>query len=341
MTEIAKIAAVNMEKANMEADMLFAQEGADFLKQYKDKMGLVNTIKMLQEQVKGGEKMYEFIEKEKSRAAEKEAQRNFQLAMQQRRENIQIVLQNRREIQRGLDRDAKGAGGRGGAANARYAFNINESFGQAATDLLNITTMPSNTTLGSLSGMTGKSGDNLTTALRNTFARKITRDDERLMQQLVSGLDFHMARALGGGYATSSSKAAIETYKEQVAQAGDSPAAQAMFLARMKQELKVLAKAFNNHPGSNEGYVQDMKDYIDALDQAIAFNVKDVTEAVRGSRQSFSERFTRSMLSPIIQRLPSTQTPPQGGSAPSGETTWSTEDQRRLDELERKARGAQ
>ena len=86
MADIAKLAAVDMEKANMEADMLFAQEGADFLKQYKDKVGLVNTIKMLQDQVKGGEKLFEFIEKERSRAAEKEAQRQFQLDMQKDRQ---------------------------------------------------------------------------------------------------------------------------------------------------------------------------------------------------------------------------------------------------------------
>jgi len=106
MTDIAKLAAVDMEKANMEADMLFAQEGADFLKQYKDKMGLVNTIKMLQEQVKGGEKMYEFIEKEKSRAAEKEAQRQFQRGMQ---EDRQQAARDLRTLTAGLKGDGRGS----------------------------------------------------------------------------------------------------------------------------------------------------------------------------------------------------------------------------------------
>jgi hypothetical protein len=106
MTDIAKLAAVDMEKANMEADMLFAQEGADFLKQYKDKMGLVNTIKMLQEQVKGGEKMYEFIEKERSRAADKEAQRKFQERMQ---EDRQQAARDLRVLAAGLKGDGRGS----------------------------------------------------------------------------------------------------------------------------------------------------------------------------------------------------------------------------------------
>ena len=106
MVDIAKLAAVDMEKANMEADMLFAQEGADFLKQYKDKVGLVNTIKMLQEQVKGGEKLFEFIEKERTRAAEKETQRQFQISMQKDRQ------QNARDMKY-LAASLRGDGGRG------------------------------------------------------------------------------------------------------------------------------------------------------------------------------------------------------------------------------------
>ncbi len=86
MVDIAKLAAVDMEKANMEADMLFAQEGADFLKQYKDKVGLVNTIKMLQEQVKGGQELFKFIQTEKLRAADKQAQRQFMERMQEDRQ---------------------------------------------------------------------------------------------------------------------------------------------------------------------------------------------------------------------------------------------------------------
>lgn len=68
--EIAELAKVDYEKADMEADVMFAEEGATFLKNYKDKVGLVGTIKMLQEKVKAGEKLFEFMTKERSRVAE-------------------------------------------------------------------------------------------------------------------------------------------------------------------------------------------------------------------------------------------------------------------------------
>jgi hypothetical protein len=184
--------------------------------------------------------------------------------------------------------------GKGGAANDRYAFNINESFAQAATDVLNIAQMPKDTFLGTFAGLTGQSGDTLTSSLRNTFARKaLTKDDERLMQQVVSGLEFNMSRALGGGYASSGAKYMIDIYKQQVPKQGDSPIVTAMFLARIKQELGVLAKSFNGHPGATPKYVQQMDDYMNEMNKAIPFNVIDVTKAARQNKTTISDQATK------------------------------------------------
>lgn len=192
----------------------------------------------------------------------------------------------------------------GGAANDRYAFNITESFSQAATDLLNISQMPGNTVLGVFAGMTGQTGDTLIKSLTNTFSRQLTKEDSRLMQQIVAGLDQNMARALGGGYATSTSKGLIQAYKEQVAQFGDSPLAQAMFLSRMKQELEILARAFEKHPGAKEGYVSDMKEYVSELNKSIPFNVSDVIAANRGQKQTVTDKFSYLAQKPVSMKLP-------------------------------------
>jgi hypothetical protein len=89
--EIAELAKVDYEKADLEADVMFAEEGAEFLKKYKDKVGLVNTIKMLQEQVKAGEKLFEFMTKERTRVEEinKKAKDRFEekiIAIEAKRE---------------------------------------------------------------------------------------------------------------------------------------------------------------------------------------------------------------------------------------------------------------
>ena len=209
------------------------------------------------------------------------------------------------ETPEGVKLTKPGAGGRGSALNDRYAFNINESFSQAATDLLNVSQMPGNTVLGAFAGMTGQTGDTLTKSLTNVLARKVTPEDQRLMQQIVAGLDQNMARALGGGYATSTSKGLIQAYKEQVAQMGDSPLAQAMFLSRMKQELGILARAFKNHPGANEGYISDMNEYMSSLDKAIPFAVSDVISANRGKKITVTDKFANLAQTPSVVPLPS------------------------------------
>jgi hypothetical protein len=211
-----------------------------------------------------------------------------------RRENIVLQTEGRAQTS-------------GGAANARYAYNIAESFGQSAVDLLNVTRMPAGTVLGTFAGMTGQSGEGLVSSLTNTFARKITKDDARMMQQVVSGLEMNMARALGGGYASSSAKHMVDAYKQQVPKEGDSAVNTALFLSRVKQELDVLAKTFYKHPGANEGYVNQMNDYMKELNAAIPFDVPTVLEAARRGRQTISERFGGPATEPVrVPSLPAT-----------------------------------
>lgn len=193
---------------------------------------------------------------------------------------------------------------KGGAANARYAFNIAESFGQAATDVLNVAQMPKGTVLGMFADMAGKSGDSFTQSLSTTLSRKLTKEDERMMQVIVSGLEANMSRALGGGYAQSGAKYMIDIYKQQVPKAGDPPIVTAVFLSRIKQELGILAKAFSAHPGATDGYVQQMNDYMDAMNQAIPFNVSDVIAVRRGGRETITDQSAKIVNAPSRMPLP-------------------------------------
>jgi hypothetical protein len=297
LQEALKVKQYDNEAGDLEIQAVLARSESPFLKAVKDKQGDAAVLERLKEVNKSVTvDMPNTINtlQEKADAATA-AERRFRETMEQRQRLAR------------LQREGGGGGGGkgGGAANARYAFNINESFSQAATDLLNVSQMPKNTVLGTFAGMTGQSGNTLLSSLENVAARAVTSEDSRLMQQIVAGLDQNMARALGGGYASSTSKGLIQAYKEQVAQVGDSALAQAMFLSRMKQELGVLAKAFKNHPGSNEGYVRDMQDYMDDLNKAIPFNVSDVIAANRGKKQTVTEKFSKLAQTPAVVPLPS------------------------------------
>jgi len=335
--DVVQTASIDYDKGLAKLEMVATKNDADFIAKYARKVGLPKTVELLKTLEKRQSLVVEKMRQEQVRfdqqvqlQEDRQREARFLRSMAQAgggtpsyqlvEQDGQVVAINMRNpaappIVTTLKPGSKkfGQQGRGGAANDRYAFNIHESAQQAVQDLLNITSQPADTVLGTFAGMTGKSGEGLTTALRNTFARKITPEDQRLMQQMIAGLEYNMGRALGGGYANSSAKSVLDIYKQQVAQQGDSPAAQAMFLARMKQELKILFKAFKSHPGAQPGYVDDFKESSTLLDEAIPFDVKDVTNASRGTQQTFVEKYV-----PTMEGSPRLTLPTDQGSARPG-----------------------
>jgi hypothetical protein len=202
--------------------------------------------------------------------------------------NIQMIdnvakqrLQHEAQLQTATEvaKIRAGAGSKGSSQNERFAFNMFESFNQAATDLTNLTKMPAGTVLGSFAGMTGQSGSGIIDSLRNTFARRITDADARRMQQSIAGLEYNMARTLGGGYANSGAKAVIDIYKSQVPQEGDDPIIMANFLARMKQELGIWARAYQTYPGANKEQKEGALKMIEEINKAVPFTYDDVVIA--------------------------------------------------------------
>jgi hypothetical protein len=64
LKEIADLASKNAAAADQEADVLFAEQGADFLKKYKEKFGLAATVKFWEDVVKAKGKATELTLKE-------------------------------------------------------------------------------------------------------------------------------------------------------------------------------------------------------------------------------------------------------------------------------------
>jgi hypothetical protein len=165
------------------------------------------------------------------------------------------------------------------------AENVREAFVQAAQDVENITYLPPDTVLGTFAGMTGKSGEGLIDALRNTFTRSVTPAEQRALQQLTAGIESHLAFALGGGYASSQAKGNMDRYKAQLAQEGDEPAANALFMARVRQELNLLAQNFPSKPGATKEMNDAVQYFNNVVNESIPFTVKDVLKAINAGEQ--------------------------------------------------------
>jgi hypothetical protein len=183
----------------------------------------------------------------------------------------------------------KGAG-KASAINERLAWGINEASLQAGADITNIAKLPVGSELGALAGMAGKSGAGFTSSLANATARKLTTNEQRVFQTYVAGFEANISRALGGGYAQSSTKQIMDQYKEQIAKEGDDPIVMAAFLARSKQELTLLNKAFKAHPGANAKEIEQNDAMLAELNKFVTWSVDDVTKALNATgKQSLAQ----------------------------------------------------
>ena len=162
---------------------------------------------------------------------------------------------------------------------AGRAENIREAFAQAAKDIVNVTKFPEGTMLGTFSGLTGASADSMVSGIRNGIARGVTDKEQRMLETLIAGIEGHLAFALGGGYATSQSKARMDQYKAQLARAGDDPAQVPLMLSRFKQEMNILAENFSSKPGATPEMNQSVQRYNDKINQAVPYTVEDVLSA--------------------------------------------------------------
>jgi ribosomal protein L9 len=295
-----KALAYNREEASALANESVAKLGSSVGKQILEKQGIERYFTFLD----GVRKDLTNAEKEalrdKREERKVEAQRISDEATrkaQRERDDRLEAGRDRRNREDNATRDrlanlkAAQPKGQGSASNTRYAFNMAEAFSQAAQDLVNITNMPKGTVMGNFAELSGKSGDSLKQGLTAALGRKITDQDARMFAQLVAGLDQNMARTLGGGYANSGAKHAIEAYKQQLPREGDSPAVSALFLARFKQELGIFADVFSAHPGANDQMSGKVNKYVDAVNKSIPFTVNDVLNATRGSRQTINQQF--------------------------------------------------
>ena len=161
-----KTLAYNRQEAEALAAQSAAKLGGQVGKQILEKQGVENYYKYLtgvKSDLQHAEDLASRERQHKQDVAQRAAQHKAD--MDQRERLAKIKAESK---------------GQGSAANTRYAFNVAESFGQAAQDLLNVTRMPAGTVMGNFAELSGKSGDSLKAGLTAAFGRAVTKQDERM-----------------------------------------------------------------------------------------------------------------------------------------------------------------
>lgn len=81
LERITKLAAYDRQKAELEADALFAEQGANFMKEYTAKYGLPKSLELAKQNVQSAQKMFELKEKQEEQARQKAEERQFRLQL--------------------------------------------------------------------------------------------------------------------------------------------------------------------------------------------------------------------------------------------------------------------
>lgn len=79
LDRITKLAAYDRQKAELEADALFAEQGANFMKEYTRKYGLPKSLELAKQNVQNAQKIFELKEKQETDAQRRREDREFKL----------------------------------------------------------------------------------------------------------------------------------------------------------------------------------------------------------------------------------------------------------------------
>jgi hypothetical protein len=274
--EAVKMHMVDKEAGEMARKMALAKMHSPLLKAMEDRLGPLAVLETLKKMTKDTETGADLQNNLQEKADKIQREKDKEAALERRHREDMKQRMDIAKIR------AEGSGTKTSALLAGRAENIREAFAQAAKDIVNITKFPKNTMLGSFSGLTGASADSLVGAVRNGIARGVTEKEQRMLETLIAGIEGHMAFALGGGYATSQSKARMDQYKAQIARAGDDPAQVPLMLARFRQEMNILAENFPSKPGATTEMNNAVQKYNDAINNAVPFTVDNVLDAELG-----------------------------------------------------------
>jgi len=199
------------------------------------------------------------------------------------------------------------------------------ALGGVASAMETIVELPQGSTTGWLPNLQTKDG--MFNAVRNQLGRKISPVDADLMNTAFTGIGRNLASIESSGLASGLSTLANQMEKGTYINAGvDDPYKVAMKLA----DIKRIATE-NIQPSIDSGLMTDKQaktaqDLVNRIDKIVPYNTRDVAIAYR-------EATSRTRGKPTVGQSSAQVVKPGEG--------WSDKDERRLQQLEEKARGSQ
>lgn len=224
---------------------------------------------------------------------------------------------------KGIPQARAGGGGEGSKATQQRFIvqrSIN-SLGGVASAVEAIKELPAGTTIGVLSNLQTKDG--LVNYLRNTVGRKVSSNEAEMMNTLFTGIGRNLAAIEASGVATGLTVLANQMQSGTYIQEGiDTPEKVAIKLADIRRIATENIRPAIEAGLMAEDQARTAQALVDRIEKAIPFTVVDVIQASRRPGTTTIETQTRRAITDKVK------------------PTFTEEDERRLQELERKQRNA-
>jgi len=336
----------DLESATRNAKIAALERDASFINANIDKYGLVSTLEQLrsnnkrlqtvmdaldkQEKAYAAEMQKEWFANESKKAIAQASRDKVELEDRLRKEREDRSREDTQRFQREMalfrieNRPTKETSQRASQQQAIAQRAVN-SLGGVASALETIVELPQGSTTGWLPNLQTKDG--MFNAIRNQLGRKISPVDAELMNTAFTGIGRNLASIESSGLASGLSTLANQMEKGTYINAGvDDPYKVAMKLA----DIKRIATE-NIQPSIDSGLMTDKQaktaqDLVNRIDKIVPYNTRDVAIAYR-------EATSRTRGKPTVGQSSAQVVKPGEG--------WSDKDERRLQELEEKARGSQ
>ena len=297
----------------------FAQTGADFMKTYAEKNGLVAAYERAKEIRKSLDKKIDSERLRKERIDDKVDSEKRAQAMRQQ-EQQQRVLDREQEMRLAAQLRAEGKSERITQQTMMAQRAVN-ALGGVASAVESIKELPAGTTTGMLPNLQTKDG--MTNYVRNTVGRKIASREADMLNTLFTGLGRNLAAIEASGAATGLSELSKQMQSGTYINAGtDDPYKVALKLADIRRIAVENIRPAIDSGLMPKGQAETAEKLVQRIEAAIPYTTIDVVKAASGGKQTIGEA-----TGAAVNKAKS--------------DVWSDADEKRLKQLEEKARGAQ
>jgi len=261
--------------ADERASAAFASAGADFMKIYADKNGLVAAYERAKEVRKSLDKAIEGERLRKERVEDKAVADTRHLAQMKELKQFGSSLKSEEKFQKVTQQTMM----------AQRAVN---SLGGVASAVESIKELPAGTTTGMLPNLQTKDG--MMNYVRNTVGRKISSREAEMLNTLFTGVGRNLASIEASGAATGLSELSKQMQSGTYINSGtDDPYKVALKLADIRRIAVENIRPAIDSGLMPKGQAETASKLVERIEKAIPFTTIDVVKAANSGKQTIGQ----------------------------------------------------